>query len=186
MAREESLRAGENIKELTFRGIVLGALITVVFTAANVYLGLKIGLTFATSIPAAVISMAVLKFFRDSTIQENNIVQTIASAAGTLAEMIFVLPGLVMVGWWTGFPYWLSVAVIGIGGILGVMYSVRLRRALVTAAPLASSEGVAAGGLLKVGAGVGGAEENRRGLILIGGSTIVSAAYFMLAKTRLV
>ena len=110
------------IKELTLRGIILGALITVVFTAANVYLGLKIGITFATSIPAAVISMAVLKAFRDATIQENNIVQTIASAAGTLSAIIFVLPGLIMVGWWTGFPYWLSVAVIGIGGILGVMY----------------------------------------------------------------
>src|SRR5258708_11198730 len=79
MAREESLRAGENIKELTVRGVILGALITVVFTAANVYLGLKIGLTFATSIPAAVISMAVLKALRDSTIQENHIVHTIPS-----------------------------------------------------------------------------------------------------------
>ncbi len=91
MAREEALRASDDIKELTLRGIILGALITVVFTAANVYLGLKIGLTFATSIPAAVISMAVLKAFRDSTIQENNIVQTIASAAGTLSAIIFVL-----------------------------------------------------------------------------------------------
>ena len=180
-----SLRAGENIKELTIRGIVLGALITVIFTAANVYLGLKIGITFATSIPAAVISMAVLKAFRDSTIQENNIVQTIASAAGTLSAIIFVLPGLIMVGWWTGFPYWLSVAVIGIGGILGVMYSVPLRRALVTGTDLPYPEGVAAAEVLKVGSGVGGAEENRRGLILIGGSTIVSALFFIIAKTRL-
>ena len=84
------------VKELTIRGIILGALITVVFTAANVYLGLKIGITFATSIPAAVISMAVLKAFRDATIQENNIVQTIASAAGTLSAIVFVLPGLIM------------------------------------------------------------------------------------------
>jgi putative OPT family oligopeptide transporter len=174
------------VKELTIRGIILGALITVLFTAANVYLGLKIGITFATSIPAAVISMAVLKAFRDSTIQENNIVQTIASAAGTLSAIIFVLPGLVMVGWWTGFPYWLSVAVIGIGGILGVMYSVPLRRALVTGTDLPYPEGVAAAEVLKVGAGVGGAEENRRGLVLIAGSTIVSALYFLLAKTRLV
>lgn len=179
------LRAGDNIKELTIRGIILGALITVVFTAANVYLGLKIGITFATSIPAAVISMAVLKAFRDATIQENNIVQTIASAAGTLSAIIFVLPGLIMVGWWTGFPYWLSVAVIGIGGILGVMYSVPLRRALVTGTDLPYPEGVAAAEVLKVGSGVGGAEENRRGLILIAGSTIVSALYFFLAKTRL-
>ena len=173
------------LKELTLRGVILGALITLVFTAANVYLGLKIGLTFATSIPAAVISMAVLKFFRNSTIQENNIVQTIASAAGTLSAIIFVLPGLVMIGWWTGFPYWLSVAVIAIGGILGVMYSVPLRRALVTGTDLPYPEGVAAAEVLKVGAGVGGAEENRRGLKMIIMSSAVSAAYAVLAQTRL-
>jgi putative OPT family oligopeptide transporter len=174
-----------SIKELTLRGIILGALITVVFTAANVYLGLKIGITFATSIPAAVISMAILKAFRDATIQENNIVQTIASAAGTLSAIIFVLPGLIMIGYWNHFPYWLSVAVIGIGGILGVMYSVPLRRALVTGTDLPYPEGVAAAEVLKVGSGVGGAEENRRGLVLIAGSTIVSALYFLVAKTRL-
>src|SRR6476660_3951335 len=185
MASQASLRGAGEIKELTLRGIILGALITVVLTAANVYLGLKIGITFATSIPAAVISMAVLKAFRDSTIQENNIVQTIASAAGTLSAIIFVLPGLIMVGWWTGFPYWLSVAVIGIGGILGVMYSVPLRRALVTGTDLPYPEGVAAAEVLNVGSGVGGAEENRRGLVLIGGSTIVSALFFIIAKTRL-
>ncbi|HET8750649.1 MAG TPA: oligopeptide transporter, OPT family [Sphingomicrobium sp.] len=186
MAREEARRAGDSIKELTVRGVILGALITVVFTAANVYLGLKIGLTFATSIPAAVISMAVLKAFRDATIQENNIVQTIASAAGTLSAIIFVLPGLIMVGWWTGFPYWLSVAVIGIGGILGVMYSVPLRRALVTGTPLPYPEGVAAAEVLKVGAGVGGAEENRRGLMMIIWSAVVAAGYTLLAALGVV
>jgi len=186
MAREQALRAGEDIKELTIRGIILGALITVVFTAANVYLGLKIGLTFATSIPAAVISMAVLKFFSNSTIQENNIVQTIASAAGTLSAIIFVLPGLIMVGWWTGFPYWLSVAVIGIGGILGVMYSVPLRRAMVTGSDLPYPEGVAAAEVLKVGAGVGGAEENRRGLVMILVSSIAAAAFSLLAATGII
>src|SRR5207237_5435989 len=185
MASRADTGAGGMIRELTLRGVILGALITVIFTAANVYLGLKIGITFATSLPAAVISMAVLKAFRDSTIQENNIVQTIASAAGTLSAIIFVLPGLIMVGWWTGFPYWLSVAVIGIGGILGVMYSVPLRRALVTGTDLPYPEGVAAAEVLKVGSGVGGAEENRRGLALIGGSTIVSALFFIVAKTRL-
>src|SRR5947209_8967305 len=186
MATAIGTRIGGPLKELTVRGIILGALITVIFTAANVYLGLKIGITFATSIPAAVISMAILRAFRDSTIQENNIVQTIASAAGTLSAIIFVLPGLIMVGWWTGFPYWLSVAVIGIGGILGVMYSVPLRRALVTGTDLPYPEGVAAAEVLKVGAGVGGAEENRRGLALISASTVVAALYFLLAKTRLV
>ena len=173
-------------KELTLRGIVLGALLTVVFTAANVYLGLKVGLTFATSIPAAVISMAVLKAFKDSTIQENNIVQTVASAAGTLSAIVFVLPGLVMIGWWQGFPYWDSVAVIVIGGILGVMYSVPLRRALVTGSDLPYPEGVAAAEVLKVGAGVGGAEENARGLKAVVFGTLVSSGYALLAKAKLV
>ena len=84
---------GTALRELTVRSVVLGGLITLIFTAANVYLGLKVGLTFATSIPAAVISMAILRYFRDHSILENNIVQTIASAAGTLAAIIFVLPG---------------------------------------------------------------------------------------------
>src|ERR687891_580284 len=135
-------------KELTLRGLILGALLTTVFTAANVYLGLRVGLTFATSIPAAVISMAVLRWFSSSTILENNIVQTVASAAGTLAAIIFVLPGLIMVGWWTGFPYWTTVAVTAVGGVLGVMFSVPLRRALVVDTPLPYPEGTAAAEVL--------------------------------------
>ena len=90
--------AQHSIRELTVRGIILGGIITLLFTAANVYLGLKVGLTFATSIPAAVISMAVLHKFKNHSVQENNIVQTIASAAGTLSAIIFVLPALIMVG----------------------------------------------------------------------------------------
>ena len=97
-----SQQAGSPGAEITIRGVILGIAITLVFTAAQVYLGLKVGLTFATSIPAAVISMALLRAFRNSTIQENNIVQTIASSAGTLSAIIFVLPGLIMIGWWTG------------------------------------------------------------------------------------
>src|SRR5215210_3359073 len=186
MATRAGTGGGASVKELTVRGIILGAILTVILTAANVYAGLKIGLTVATSIPAAVISMAVLRTFKDSTIQENNIVQTIASAAGTLSAIVFVLPGLIMVGWWTGFPYWLSVAVIAIGGILGVMYSVPLRRALVTGTDLPFPEGVAAAEVLKVGAGVGGAEENRRGLVMIIWSSIVSAGFALVAKTRIV
>src|SRR5207253_3295328 len=108
--------------ELTVRAVLLGGLITLVFTAANVYLGLRVGLTFATSIPAAVISMAVLRFFSNSSILENNIVQTVASAAGTLAAICFVLPGLVMLGYWSGFPFWTTALVTGLGGLLGVMF----------------------------------------------------------------
>src|SRR5579862_7871115 len=145
----------ETRKELTVRGVILGVVITLVFTAANVFFGLKAGLTFATSIPAAVISMAVLRGFKDMTIQENNIVQTVASAAGTLSSIIFVLPGLVIIGWWTGFPYWTSMLVCGLGGILGVMYSIPLRRALVTQSDLPYPEGVACAEVLKVGGGAG-------------------------------
>ncbi len=102
--------------ELTIRGIIIGVVITLVFTAANVYAGLKAALTFSTSIPAAVISMAILRSFRDATIQENNIVQTVASAAGTLSSIIFVLPGLIMIGYWTDFPFWTDELGFAISG----------------------------------------------------------------------
>ncbi|MGH8125877.1 MAG: OPT family oligopeptide transporter [Rhodanobacteraceae bacterium] len=138
-------------RELTFRGVIIGIVITIVFTAANVFFGLKAGLTFSTSIPAAVISMAILKAMRDATIQENNIVQTIASAAGTLSSIIFVLPGLVIVGYWTGFPFWISAGICATGGILGVMYTIPLRRALVTDSDLPYPEGVACAEVLRVG-----------------------------------
>ena len=108
-----------SFRELTLRGMILGALITVIFTASNVYLGLKVGLTFASSIPAAVISMAVLKFFKGSNILENNMVQTQASAAGTLSSIIFILPGLLMAGYWAGFPFWQTTLLCMSGGILG-------------------------------------------------------------------
>lgn len=176
--------------ELTLRGLVLGALLCVVFTAANVYLGLKVGLTFASSIPAAVISMAALRLFSGVTIQENNIVQTVASAAGALSSIIFVLPGLVMVGWWTGFPFWMSFGVCAIGGTLGVMYSIPLRRALVTQSDLPYPEGVAAAEVLKIGSG--GADESaaavaegRSGLITIIVGSIASAAFAALVGMKL-
>jgi putative OPT family oligopeptide transporter len=180
-------QSGSSLKELSFRAVILGGAITLVFTAANAYLGLKVGITFATSIPAAVISMALLRFVSNSNILENNIVQTIASAAGTLAAIIFVLPGLVMIGWWNGFPYWTTVAVCAIGGMLGVMFSVPLRRALVTGTDLPFPEGVAAAEVLKVGAGSAeGAEENARGLATIVAGSLVSAGFALLAAMRLV
>ncbi len=141
------------LAELTLRGLVLGALITVVFTAANVYLGLKVGLTFASSIPAAVISMAVLRALGKGNILENNMVQTQASAAGTLSSVIFVMPGLVMVGHWHGFPFWQSAGVCVSGGVLGVLFTIPLRRAMVVGSDLPYPEGVAAAEILRVGAG---------------------------------
>ncbi|PRM49442.1 OPT family oligopeptide transporter [Haemophilus influenzae] len=141
----------ENLKELTVRGIILGALITVIFTASNVYLGLKVGMTFASSIPSAVISMAVLKFFKDSSILENNMVQTQASSAGTLSSVIFVLPGLLMMGYWQDFPFWQTMLICAAGGTLGVLFTIPLRRAMVVNSDLPYPEGVAAAEILKAG-----------------------------------
>jgi putative OPT family oligopeptide transporter len=185
-------KSGDAGTELSLRSLVLGVLITLVFTAANVYFGLKAGLTFATSIPAAVISMAVLRGFKGTTIQENNIVQTVASAAGTLSAIIFVLPGLVMIGWWTGFPYLYSFAICALGGVLGVMYSIPLRRALVTNSDLPYPEGVACAEVLKVG-GHGAGESgpspadmaaSRNGLLGILIGTVVSTVFAIVIATQ--
>ncbi|MDB5476373.1 MAG: peptide transporter [Phenylobacterium sp.] len=175
--------------ELTVRGVVLGVLITLVFTAANVFLGLKVALTFATSIPAAVISMALLRAFKNSTIVENNIVQTVASAAGAMAAVVFVLPGLIIVGAWTGFPFWMTFGVCALGGVLGVMYTIPLRRALVTQSDLPYPEGVAAAQVLIVGSGSegGGAEaeaDSKLGLLAITLGSIAGAAYALVTTTR--
>src|SRR4026207_50683 len=176
-------------KELTLRGLVLGALITTIFTAANVYLGLKVGLTFASSIPAAVISMAILSVVKDSSILENNIVQTVASAAGTLSAIIFVLPGLVIVGWWTGYPFWQSFLIRVSGGILGVLFTIPLRRALVTHSDLPYPEGVAAAEVLKVGSGArgeskGNSGEAREGLIAVILGSAASAGLAIVNATQ--
>src|SRR6185369_4235039 len=177
-------------KELTVRGLILGALITTVFTAANVYLGLKVGLTFASSILAAVISMAILSVVRDSSILENNIVQTVASAAGTLSAIIFVLPGLVIVGWWTGFPFWYSFLICLAGGVLGVLFTIPLRRALVTNSDLPYPEGVAAAEVLKVGSGTRGETkdetgEAKEGLVAVILGSVTSAGLAILTATRI-
>ena len=176
--------------ELTLRGLLIGAVITVLFTAANVFAGLKVGLTFSTSIPAAVISMAILRGFKNSTIQENNIVQTVASAAGTLSAVVFVLPGMMMIGWWTEIPFWETFAVCALGGIIGVMYSIPLRRALVTNSDLPYPEGVAAAEVLQVGAGAKGTTpeaiaESNAGVRTIVAGGVVSGLFGVLKAMRL-
>jgi len=175
--------------ELTIRAVVLGCLLAVIFTAANTYLGLKVGLTFASAIPAAVISMAILRAFRTSTIWENMTVQTVASVGGAMSSIIFVLPGLVMVGWWLEFPFWESVLICIFGGVLGVTFSIPLRRALVVEAHLPYPEGVAAAEVLTVGSR--GAEENESavrenaaGLWVVVTGAIVSAVYSLLVAGR--
>ena len=173
------------LPEITLRGVLLGVAMTFLFTAANLYLGLKVGLTFATSIPAAVISMALLRAFRTSNILENNIVQTIASAAGTLASIGFVLPGLIMIGWWAGFAFWTTFWVCAAGGLLGVLFSVPLRRALVTGSDLPYPEGVAAAAVLHVGSETReGAAESRIGLRTILAGSLAAAGYSLVAATQ--
>ena len=159
MERCGSMREEENefmqhdlrLPELTARGMLLGAILTVIFTASNVYLGLKVGLTFSSAIPAAVISMAVLKMAKGSNILENNMVQTQASAAGTLSAIIFIIPGMLMIGYWQGFEFWQTLVVSACGGCLGVLFTIPLRRAMVVHSDLAYPEGVAAAEILKVG-----------------------------------
>jgi len=176
-----------NPLEFSIRGIILGILITLIFTAAQVYLGLKVGLTFATSIPAAVISMALLSAFKDATIQENNIVQTIASAAGTLASVIFVLPGLLMIGWWAKIPFWPTFGACAVGGVLGVMYTMPLRRALVSQSDLPYPEGVAAAEVLKVGTqSRSGAQEGKAGLWAVIWGSVASAVFAFLGAAKLI
>ncbi|MDA8485762.1 oligopeptide transporter, OPT family [Pseudomonas resinovorans] len=172
-----------DLPELTLRGLILGALITLVFTASNVYLGLKVGLTFASSIPAAVISMAVLRYFKGSNILENNMVQTQASAAGTLSSIIFILPGLLMIGYWAGFPFWQTAMICAIGGILGVLYTIPLRRVMVVQSELPYPEGVAAAEILRVGSSDEGDDKHAAqsrgepGLRDILGGGLVAAAF---------
>ena len=176
------------LPELTVRGMVLGALLTVIFTASNVYLRLKVGLTFSSAIPAAVISMAILKMFRDSNILENNMVQTQASAAGTLSAIIFIIPGLLMIGYWQGFEFWQTLLVSACGGCLGVLFTIPLRRAMVVNSDLPYPEGMAAAEILKVGSGehrdsnkTGGLREILGGGIVAGIVALCTSGFKVLA-----
>ena len=173
-------------KELTWRGIALGVALTFPFTAANMYLGLKVGLTIATSIPAAVISMAFLGLFSGSNIRENNIVQTVCSAAGTMSSVIFILPSLVIIGWWTGFPFWTSFLVCAAGGVLGVLFTIPLRRALVTQSDLPYPEGLAAAEVLKVGSDLRAENpEAREGLLAVVYGAVGAAGLAIATAMRL-
>lgn len=149
--------ASRTLPEITFKAIVLGIVLSGVLGAANAYLGLFAGMTVSASIPAAVISMAILRMFRESNILENNIVQTAASAGESLAAgVIFTLPGLILLGTWSGFNYWEVTIIAGLGGLIGVLFTIPLRRALIVENPLRFPEGVATAEVLKVGA-TGGA-----------------------------
>lgn len=171
--------ASRTLPEITFKALVLGFVLSAVLAGANAYLGLKVGLTVSASIPAAVISMAVLRFFREHNILENNIVQTAASAGESLAAgVIFTLPALILLRYWVGFPFVPTMAIALSGGVLGVLFTIPLRRALIVEAKLRFPEGVATGEVLKAGT-EGGAGAR---LIGIGG---VAAALLKLSQTGL-
>ncbi len=138
------------LPEITLRVVVLGVILTVILAAANAYLGLKVGTTISASIPAAIISMGILRFFRDSNILENTMVQTMASVGEALtAGVSFILPALVIMHVWDGFNYWQTVLASLLGGALGVLFTIPLRRALLQDKTLRYPEGVAIGNILK-------------------------------------
>lgn len=171
------IRPEDDLPQLTFKAFVLGFILAAIMAGANAYLGLKVGMTVSASIPAAVISMAVLKFFKESNILENNIVQTAASAGESLAAgVIFTLPALILLNYWNDFPFIDTMSIALFGGMLGVLFTIPLRRALIIESELKFPEGVATGEVLKAGT------EGGKGvkIIVIAG---VAAALYKLAQT---
>ncbi len=171
--------ADDDLPQITVKAVILGFLLSAILAGANAYLGLKVGMTVSASIPAAVISMAVLRLFKESNILENNIVQTAASAGESLAAgVIFTLPALILLKYWIDFPFMETAAIAMFGGILGVLFTIPLRRALIVESDLQFPEGVATGEVLKAGT-EGGA----------GVKTIIqaglAAALFKLSQTGL-
>ncbi|HEH5506310.1 TPA: oligopeptide transporter, OPT family, partial [Campylobacter jejuni] len=170
------------LPELTLRGLILGSILTIIFTASNVYLGLKVGLTFSSSIPAVVISMAVLSLFKTSNILENNMVQTQASAAGTLSSVIFVIPGLFMCGYWSEFPLWQTFMICLCGGGLGVLFTIPLRRTMVVESKLAYPEGRAAAEILKVANKDQSSKKGKQGIKEIALGSFIAAIFSLLSN----
>lgn len=172
----------QNLPELTLRGLVLGSILTIIFTASNVYLGLKVGLTFSSSIPAVVISMAVLSLFKTSNILENNMIQTQASAAGTLSSVIFVIPGLFMCGYWSEFPLWQTFMICLCGGGLGVLFTIPLRRTMMVESKLAYPEGRAAAEILKVANKDQSSKKGKQGIKEIALGSFIAAIFSLLSN----
>ncbi|MBT7422784.1 MAG: oligopeptide transporter, OPT family, partial [Candidatus Marinimicrobia bacterium] len=163
--------SNDNYPEITIKAVFLGIILSMVLAGANAYLGLFAGMTVSASIPAAVISMGVLSLFKKSNILENNIVQTAASAGESLAAgVIFTIPALVLLGYWETFDYLEVAKIAAIGGVIGVLFTVPLRRALIITANLKYPEGVATAEVLKAGnaAKEGEKEDGTGGLITIG------------------
>lgn len=172
--------AEKGMPQLTLRAVLLAIVLAVVLSAANAYLGLFAGLTVATAIPAAVVSMGVLRLLGGGTILENNIVQTGASAGSSIAAgVIFTIPALVLMGYWPDFDYWWVLGIAGLGGLLGVLFSVPLRRTMIVEEPLPFPEGKAAAEVLKAG------ENPGPGLKILGLSAVIGGAVKLAAANGL-
>jgi putative OPT family oligopeptide transporter len=142
----------KSLPEITVKAVILGVLLSMILAAANAYLGLFAGMTVSASIPAAVVSMGVLRLFKRSNILENNIVQTAASAGESLAAgVIFTLPALVIMGFWEDFDFFWVTIIAGFGGMLGVLFTIPLRRALIVEDKLQFPEGIATAEVLETG-----------------------------------
>jgi putative OPT family oligopeptide transporter len=141
-----------SLPEITVKAFILGVLLSVILSAANAYLGLFAGMTVSASIPAAVVSMGILRLFRKSNILENNIVQTAASAGESLAAgVIFTMPALIILDFWQEFSvFWIAI-IAGFGGLLGVLFTIPLRRSLIVQGDLKFPEGVATAEVLETG-----------------------------------
>ncbi len=166
--------------QLTARAIILSVILATILAAANTYLGLFAGMTIASAIPAAVVSMAVLRALGGGGILENNIVQTGASAGTSIASgVIFTVPALVIMGYWPDFKYWWVLAIAGLGGLLGVLFSVPLRRSLIVDQQMAFPEGKAAAEVLRAG------ENPSSGVKILGISALVGGIGKLLAASGL-
>jgi uncharacterized oligopeptide transporter (OPT) family protein len=170
----------KSLAEITVKAIVLGVLLSMILAAANAYLGLFAGMTVSASIPAAVVSMGVLRFFKRSNILENNIVQTAASAGESLAAgVIFTLPALVILGYWDGFGgtnfFWITI-IAAFGGLLGVLFTIPLRRSLIVEAKLQFPEGIATAEVLETG------QEGGKGVLTIAIAALDGGMFKLAAK----
>jgi len=170
----------QSLPEITVKAFILGVLLSMILAAANAYLGLFAGMTVSASIPAAVVSMGILRLFRKSNILENNIVQTAASAGESLAAgVIFTLPALVIMGYWDGFGgknFWWITIIAAFGGMLGVLFTIPLRRSLIVEGKLQFPEGIATAEVLETG------QEGGKGIKLIAIAALVSGLFKLIAK----
>jgi len=178
-SQEPYIPASVRLPEVTLKATILSIILSVVLGAANAYLGLFAGMTVSASIPSAVVSMAIFRFFKTSNILENNIVQTVASAGEGLAGgVIFTIPALLILGTWTQFNYWETTLIASLGGILGMLFTIPLRRAMIVENPLQFPEGVATAEVLKVG------EQGGAGVRQLGTAALIGAV-FKLGETGL-